>query len=88
MRARLLPLLLLAVTLLAEAVPAGADPPPAARDWKGDPHAMPSSYSWLGNDTPSDTYDVAVVRGLGARTHLSQSWFEGDHPTYVLEDLT
>lgn len=45
-----------------------SDGPPD--DWRGDRRAMPSAYSWLGPYTPSDTYDVAVVRGLGVRQVL------------------
>jgi hypothetical protein len=33
-------------------------------DWRGDPEAMPDRYAWLNDFTPSDTYDIVVVRGL------------------------
>ncbi|MBB6628218.1 hypothetical protein H5V45_12890 [Nocardioides sp. KIGAM211] len=34
-------------------------------DWHGSRHAMPGKYAWLDDITPSDTYTIVVVRGMG-----------------------
>ncbi len=48
--------------------PAMAQPSPAAidvtPDWRGSRDAMPASYAWLNDYTPSDTYTIVVVRGM------------------------
>ena len=42
----------------------------AAPDWQGDRQAMPAAYSWLDDHTPTDTYTVVLVRGIGVKAAL------------------
>ncbi len=44
--------------------------PPPTDDWRGDRHAMPSAYRWLGPISPSDTYHVITVHGVRPRAVL------------------
>ena len=68
---KVLGLLLAAVvgaSALAEAPqtkPVSAESTRTAADWRGSRDAMPDDYSWLDDTTPSDTYTIVVVRGMG-----------------------
>jgi hypothetical protein len=52
-------LAVLTTTALLPNTPAHAD----TKDWMGDRHAMPSAYSWLSGEDPTDTYEITIVRG-------------------------
>lgn len=69
MRTRLLSVLL---SLVAAAGVLGSPTSATAQapEWRGDRHAQPSAYSWLGSYTPSDTYGLTVVRGLRPKAVL------------------
>ena len=75
---KVLGLLLAAVvgtSTLAEAplaTPASAESTSTAPDWRGSRDAMPDGYSWLDDTTPSDTYTIVVVRGMGRAGVLRQ----------------
>ena len=49
---------------------AGPTDPPEPGDPTGDPEAMPDLYDWLGPINPSDTYHLAMVRGMRPRAVL------------------
>ncbi|MEI5673737.1 MULTISPECIES: DUF6461 domain-containing protein [unclassified Nocardioides] len=67
MRARLIPLVLLVAALVA---PSSSATAADREDWRGDRQAKPSAYAWLNDYTPSDTYTVALVRGLRPKAVL------------------
>jgi hypothetical protein len=50
----------------------GAPAQAGTKDWIGDPHVMPSAYSWLSADEPSDTYEITIVRGRKTAAHVLQ----------------
>lgn len=45
----------------------GPQPDSPADDWRGSRHAQPRRYTWLNDYTPSDTYNVVLVRGLSVK---------------------
>jgi len=59
---------LLPAIVLLPGAPARAD----TKDWIGDPHVMPSAYSWLSAEDPSDTYEITIVRGKKTAARVLQ----------------